>query len=370
VYRALGTITLAVLAACNTADLVKTPPADNGSADPTCPDGDPTCTAAGPGGSVDAGVRGTAGAPTSTGAVTIQVEPGDDGKMIVDAIRGASQSVHMTMYLLTTEGLGWNIIQALGDQKDAGKDVKVVLNKTFPANGGDNTASFQALTKRGVPVHWASSAFTYTHAKAIVLDGSKSLIMTMNMTETSAGTNREYLALDQDPDDATTLETLFAADFDGTPVQVKSKLVVSPTAANQTPPRDQLKALIDSAKSSVDVEVQSLSDRTLVDALIAAHSANVAVRVLVDGPTSTSPSELAAIAKLKQAGVPLRSIQGLDLHAKCIVVDEAQTFVGSQNFTATALTDNREIGVITDAKSEATKVRGIIGGDFDHGTDL
>jgi phosphatidylserine/phosphatidylglycerophosphate/cardiolipin synthase-like enzyme len=365
------------LAACNTAGLTTGVP--GGAADPTCPDGDPTCSAPGTGGGEpsagDAGgvPRGqaVANAPGPSQGVSITIEPGDDGAAIVDAIKGAQTSVHMTMYLLSMSGgLGTKVVSALGALVAAGKDVKVVLNKTFPPNGGDNQPAYDALTKKNVPVHWASSAYAYTHAKTIIIDSAQSIIMTMNLTESSPTTNREYIAFDTDADDVAVTEQLFAADFDGTPITVSSKLVVSPTSANEMSPRNQLKALIDSATTSLDMEAQELSDKTIVDAIIAAHQANVAVRLLVDGKVSTSPSELAAIAKLKAVGVPLRSLGSLDLHAKCIVVDEARTFVGSQNMTSTALTQNREIGVITDAKSEASKVRGVIAGDFDQASDL
>jgi phosphatidylserine/phosphatidylglycerophosphate/cardiolipin synthase-like enzyme len=58
------------------------------------------------------------------------------------------------------------------------------------------------------------------------------------------------------------------------------------------------------------------------------------------------------------------------IHAKAIVVDGAKVFVGSQNFTPTALLQNREIGVVTDAASEVTKVRNVIAKDFAAGTAL
>ena len=358
--------------ACNTADLSVGLP--GGGADPTCPAGSTTCN---PGAGDDGGAATPNGGPRPAAAsvapssgVSITVEPGDDGAAIVAAIKGASSSVHMTMYLLTTSGLGRDVIYALGDLVAAGKEVKVVLNKTFPPNGGDNQPAYDELTKRKVPVHWASTSYAYTHAKTIVIDGQKAIVMTMNLTESSPTTNREYLAFDGDADDVSALEQVFSADFDGKPVTVSSNLVISPTAANAVAPRDKLVALIDSSKTSLDVEAQELSDKAVVDAILRAQAANVAVRVMVDGPTSTSPSELAAIAKLKAAGVPLRTPKSLDLHAKCIVVDEATVFVGSQNMTSTALTQNREVGVISSDKAEAAKVRAVIAGDFDQGSDL
>ena len=248
--------------------------------------------------------------------------------------------------------------------------MKVVLNKTFPPNGGDNASSFSKLQARGVPVVYASSAYTFTHVKSVVIDGNKVLLMTMNLTQTSAKDNREFIATDSDPADVSDCEKLFTADFAGAAVSVNGKLVVSPEAAQPVDPRARIKALIDSAKTSLDVEVQSLSDTVLTDAIIRAHQAKVQVRVVLSGEPGQTPNELAMIAKLKQAGVPLKGVLTPYIHAKTVVVDGAKVFVGSQNFTPTALTQNREVGVVTDAAAEAKKVQDVIAKDFLAGAAL
>lgn len=375
----------ALVAACGSADLVQAPGgAAAGGAIPTAGDDDDDASS-----SSGKSKKKTPAAPDddddddddSTGTpepkpvdlvmtrdVTIQVQPVDSGKAILDAIKSAESSVHMTMYLLTDT----KVIDALGDRKDAGKEVKVVLNKTFPPNGGDNTSAFTKLSARGVDVVWASAQYSFTHAKTIVIDAKKAIVMTMNLTPSSPKTNREYIATDSDADDVATLEALFAADHRGeTGVTVASKLVISPAAANSKgSPRDQLAALIGSAKKSLDVEVQSLSDRTLVDGILAQHAAGLDVHVVIDGDVSNTNAQLTVIDKLKRKGVPLRSLKSPDLHAKAIVVDGERLFVGSQNFTQPALDTNREVGILTDAAAEVAKVKTQIAGDFTKGVEL
>jgi cardiolipin synthase A/B len=188
------------------------------------------------------------------------------------------------------------------------------------------------------------------------------------MTYSSAKTNREYIATDLDPQDVADAETIFDADFRNvTPHLPTTKLLLSPQNATGVDARTRLRALIDSATTSLDVEAQSLSDDTLVDGIVAAHQASVAVRVVLDGDTLNTTGQHAALAKLKAAGVPVRTVASPDIHAKAIVVDEAHTFVGSMNLTPTALVANREMGIVTDAKAEATKVRKTIAEDFAQG---
>jgi phosphatidylserine/phosphatidylglycerophosphate/cardiolipin synthase-like enzyme len=351
--------------ACNTADLTK--PGDTGAGT----SGTPELTPDNPGTTVPEGGRDPnadldGGVIPVSSNVTIQVQPSDFGAAIEAAIRAAKTSVHMTMYLLTDT----TIIDALGDLKDAGKDVKVVLNQTFPPNGGDNAAAFTKLKARGVSVVYAPSGYTFTHAKTVVIDNAKVLIMTMNLTQTSAKDNREYIATDSDPADVADCEKLFAADYANQTVTVAGKLIVSPTAASPVEPRARLKALIDSAKTSLDIEVQSLSDDTLTDAIILAHKDKVAVRVVLATGNGLSPGEQDDLTKLKAAGVPVVGVAAPYIHAKAIVVDNAKVFVGSQNFTPTALLQNREVGLVTDAASEVTKVRDVIAKDFAAGTKL
>lgn len=349
--------------ACSTADL-KTPTPGGSSGDPSVDPG----TEGGETGDGDGGTRGggpDAGPPVATSSVTIQVQPSDSGYAILNAIKGAKKSVHMTMYLLTSN----EMIDALVSQKKAGKDVKVVLNQTFPPNGGSNADSYATLKNNGVNVVWAPAAYQFTHAKTILIDGEKLIAMTMNLTYTSPTTNREYIATDTDPQDVADAEKIFDADFRNVNVYLPStKLLVSPSNATGVEPRVRLKGLIDSAKTSLDVEIQSLSDDTLVDAIIAAKNASVDVKVVLDASTLNTPGQQDALAKLKAANVPVRAVKSPDIHAKAIVADGTRAFIGSQNFTPTALTANREVGIITDAQAEAQKVASVIAGDFAKGT--
>ncbi len=81
--------------------------------------------------------------------LTIQIMPGDKGQSILDAIRGAKTSVHVEMYLLTNNAM----IAALKAAKQAGRDVKVVLNEDFPTNRKENASVLAELKADTAP--WA-----------------------------------------------------------------------------------------------------------------------------------------------------------------------------------------------------------------------
>lgn len=55
---------------------------------------------------------------------------------------------------------------------------------------------------------------------------------------------------------------------------------------------------------------------------------------------------LANIASLLRAGVAVRLLQQPYAHAKVILVDGVRAFVGSENFSATSLDHDREVGLL------------------------
>lgn len=302
----------------------------------------------------------------TTSDVTVQVMPSDKGQAIIDSIKGAKTSVHATLYLLT----GSSFEQAFIDAKKAGRDVKVVLNKNFPDGSNGNLDAFDKLKAAGVNVAWAPAVYTFTHAKTILIDAKKAWIMTMNLTFTSPNDNREFLVQDNDLTDVADLEKVFDADFNNKALLINTKLVLSPANATSTDARKRLLQLVASAKTSLEIEAEGFGETQLTDAIIAAHARGVAVKVVLESSQSSTTGEAAAIAKLKDNKVPVVGVTKPYIHAKTIVVDGTRAFVGSQNFTFTALVQNREIGVIFDAPAEVAKVRNTITLDYGNGKAL
>jgi phosphatidylserine/phosphatidylglycerophosphate/cardiolipin synthase-like enzyme len=141
------------------------------------------------------------------------------------------------------------------------------------------------------------------------------------------------------PDAVGTAAAIFETDWTRGPEPDPAPLVVSPTNA-----RAQLLNLIRSATVSLDVYAEVLADREVLAALADAATRGVTVRLIV----SPSPDNADARAALAAAGVQVRLSKALYVHAKLIVADASRAFVGSQNFSATSLDQNRELGIIID----------------------
>lgn len=278
--------------------------------------------------------------------VTVFVEPDAGASPIVHAIKAATRSVWVEVYLLSDSA----VIHALEDAAARGLDVRVLL-ETHPYGDGATAAqhTLQQLSAAHIAARATNPAFTYTHAKMLLLDGAAAYILTANLSASGLGGyspttgNREYLALDTNPDDVTDARAIFQADWDRTALRLRiPRLVVSPVNA-----RASLLGLIASAHTTLDLEDEEMYDRQSEDALIAAAHRGVTVRLVLPAPSAASPpSQSDDITRLRLGGVQVRYLTTPYMHAKLIVADSTIAFTGSENFSATSLDQNREIGLM------------------------
>jgi phosphatidylserine/phosphatidylglycerophosphate/cardiolipin synthase-like enzyme len=103
-------------------------------------------------------------------------------------------------------------------------------------------------------------------------------------------------------------------------------------------------ALIAGARSTLDVAMYTLTDAAAVDAMEAARTRGVLVRVLLD--PSERPSDPSA-ASLRAHGVAVRLYRssGEKLHAKAAIADRTTVLLGSANWTVSGFEHNHELDV-------------------------
>jgi phosphatidylserine/phosphatidylglycerophosphate/cardiolipin synthase-like enzyme len=260
------------------------------------------------------------------------VEPDAGPDAIVDLIASARASVWMEMYLLTDA----RAVAALAGRARAGCDVRVILEPAPYQNEDGNQAAFAELAAAGATVRWSTPRFSYTHAKALVVDHARLAVLTLNLTSAGLGSNREYAAIDGDPADVAAAEAVFAADETGADAVPGGRLVTSPETT-----RPIFTKLIEGARATLAIETEELTDPGIVAALMAARGRGVALTLVWPGPADAG----SAFVKLAAAGATVRAVAAPTIHAKVAVADGHSVYVGSANFTATSLDHNREIGL-------------------------
>lgn len=113
--------------------------------------------------------------------------------------------------------------------------------------------------------------------------------------------------------------------------------------------------LFDEAKVSALVSIFSLSDRAIIDSMIAAHKRGVNVVVVADYRQSSGKSMNQYLQKLKNAGVPVHIAvkQKACMHNKVGIFDNKVVATGSYNWTASGSKRNDENLVILEGEEVA-----------------
>ena len=276
--------------------------------------------------------------------VEVAVTPEAGEQPYLDALASAERSIDVEIYLMGYGG----ILDALKAKAAVGVKVRVILDQY---KQDTNQKYFTALAAAGAEVKWSSPAFTYQHAKFLLVDGKVAVISTGNYSKDySIELERNHVATDRDAADVADLAALFEADWAGTPATMPcTRLVISPINA-----RDRILDLINSAQSTLTIESMQFADYEVRAAVKARVQAGVEVRALI-ADANWVDANAAAATYLKGIGVPVRWIP--HLHTKVIVADGARGYLGSENLSQTSLDKNREVGlVVTDSSSVAPLV--------------
>ncbi|MER6300093.1 phospholipase D-like domain-containing protein [Kitasatospora sp. NPDC001539] len=308
-----------------------------------------------------AGLLSATGTAHATGTYTAVVFPDQDHTVVYDLIGSAARTVDVTMYELRDT----TAVNALIARQRAGVRVRVILDGQHTSVNG---SAYNALKAAGVGVTYSSSAFVYTHQKTVTVDGATSLIMTGNLDSTYYANDRDYGVVDTDANDVAAIDRVFAADYARTSVTPSDgdNLVWSPTDSQA-----RLLALINGARTTLDVEQLEFGDPALVDAVTAAAERGVAVRIVGMNP-DTYGSQFDQVTAAGVRVVSYSSTTGLYIHAKAVVADygtaTAKVFAGSENFSDNSLNHNRELGLIVSDPGVLGTVESTFATDFANGS--
>jgi cardiolipin synthase A/B len=294
------------------------------------------------------------------GELSLVTEPGPGDRPFLGAVQSAQSSIELVMYELSDP----TFEQALVSAEKRGVKVRVLVNGGYYGGGSSaNQAAYSYLTTSGVPVRWSPSRFALTHQKTLVADDGTAYIMTLNLVDEDYPTSRDFAVVDANGRDVAAIERTFTADWNNQPVTPSdgADLVWSPGALGS-----QL-SLINSARRSLDIYNEEMDDSAVTSALEAAARRGVDVKVVM----SVSSDWDSAFRRLADAGVHVRTYRqdaSLYIHAKMILVDGRRVFLGSQNFSAASLDDNRELGIILNTVAIIDSLESTFAGDYSHAT--
>jgi phosphatidylserine/phosphatidylglycerophosphate/cardiolipin synthase-like enzyme len=291
--------------------------------------------------------------------LSLITEPDDGMASLLTMVRDASTSVDLEIYELDDP----QVEGVIAADEQRGVAVRVLLSAGYyGASSTANGSAYDFLLAHGVAVRWSPSYFSLTHEKSLVVDGDRALIMTFNLVSKYYATGRDFGIVDDDASDVAAMERTFGDDWKGSDGDtgavtdsssasvggndgnVGDDLVWSPGA------EPMLLALISGATKSLYIYNEEMADMDVTKALIDAAGRGVAVYVDMTGAEEWKWE----FAELATAGVHVRTYADtpdvLYIHAKVIVADggsaSACAFIGSENFSAASLGENRELGIV------------------------
>jgi phosphatidylserine/phosphatidylglycerophosphate/cardiolipin synthase-like enzyme len=247
----------------------------------------------------------------------------------------------------------------------AGVDVRVLLNADYEGTE-HNAASYALLHASKVHVEWAPSNQIF-HAKYVVIDARSAYIGTGNLETTDYSSTRDFWVEDVRASDVNAIARTFNGDFAHSETTAQAGgLVWSPGSTSA------LVGLIDAARHSLLVENEEMDSSTIEAALQSAARRGVSVKVVM----TESSSWTTALDDLAGSGVRVRVLSSSQvyIHAKIICADcvggTGTVFIGSENFSTSSLSYNRELGVITTTPKAVAAVDTAVNADYAVGTTI
>jgi len=113
---------------------------------------------------------------------------------------------------------------------------------------------------------------------------------------------------------------------------------------------EKIISLLDSAESSIDLEVYVFTSQEIIDSLKNAYDKGVYVRVILEKRFQGATNQ-DAYKQLMDHGIEVKwsSYDYKLMHTKFAVIDKKKVLVGSHNFSNSALNLNREASVILES---------------------
>ncbi len=319
---------------------------------------------------------------------------------MLEEIRGAQTSVSLLMYGYKPGDVADDFTDALIEALDRGCAVRLAVDAVGSEVRFGSKALFAEIVDAGIPVvmnkgmmpdvvgelggdgpvRWPLGDIGhFDHRKMLIVDGRVAFVGGTGIEDHFnderfydvmvrvegpvvsqlqalfvAGWRHQGGALE---DDDATMDALFPPLAEAGPGAVPTTVLVNVPGTGHYPISEAIEDLMDRAERRIDIVNPYVSDRTLIDKLVAAAERGVAVRIVIPGKP-TPPYPAAAFRhnypRLLDAGVTILAHPDM-AHAKVMVADD-RALVGGCNFDGLSLYQNWELDLLFEDAAVAQAV--------------
>jgi cardiolipin synthase len=319
---------------------------------------------------------------------------------MLEEIRGATASVSMLMYGYKPGDIGDEFTAALKDALGRGVAVRMAVDAIGSEVRLGSKAQYADLVGAGIPivmnkgmmpdvagllgsgarVRWPMEDMGhFDHRKMLIVDGRVAFVGGTGIEDHFnderfydvmvrvegpvvaqlqalfvAGWRHQDGPLDADE---ATIDALFPPLADAGDGAVPTTVLVNVPGTGHYPISEAIETLMERAERRIDIVNPYVSDRRLIDRLVAAAERGVAVRIVIPGKP-TPPYPAAAFRhnypRLLDAGVTIVAHPDM-AHAKVMVADDS-ALIGGCNFDGLSLYQNWELDLLFDDAAVAQRV--------------
>jgi cardiolipin synthase A/B len=265
------------------------------------------------------------------------IQPDDGVLPVVEAINRAKERVEIVIFRFDRS----EIEKALASAVSRGVFVHALIAYTNRGGEKELRKLEMRLLAAGVTVARTSDDLARYHGKFMIVDRRELHVLAFNFTHLDIDHSRSFGVITRNAKLVQETVRLFEADATRQAYAAAvPALVISPVNA-----RKQLSALIKAAKKELLIYDPEVSDPSMLRLLEQRAGAGVSIRVIGRVTRKTPKIEQHKLSKIR-------------LHARCIIRDGRQVFIGSQSLREVELGSRREVGVIfRDAKIIARLVK-------------
>jgi phosphatidylserine/phosphatidylglycerophosphate/cardiolipin synthase-like enzyme len=258
------------------------------------------------------------------------VQPRDGWSEFLSAIRQAKKEIDLVIFRFDRP----EIAKALEAAIKRGVVVRTLVAHTNKGGEKNLRKLEQRLLETGAIVARTGDEFVRYHGKLMVIDRSTLWLMCFNLTALDVGRSRTFAVVSRQRTDVQQALKLFEADATRQPYEpTPSQLVVSPENA-----RNILTDYVRKAKKRLLIYDPKVGDPAILKLLKEHLKSGVDVRII--GKVSKPGNEL-----------PHEKYPGKRLHARVIIRDHRDAFLGSQSLRKLELDKRREVGIVVKDQS-------------------
>ena len=298
---------------------------------------------------------------------SLVVLPDDSAQPILDAIRGATKSLRVKMFVFSDPTL----LKAVIDAHRRGVKVRVMLNPARRSGEAENEESRKTLTEAGIEVIDSNPVFDLTHEKSMVVDDRIAFVKSLNWETKNLTETRDYAVITDHKHEVNEIIDCFEADWNRKSFDPGENAHLIWCEGNG---RNKIAEFIDRAKHTLFLQNERYQDAIIIEHLVRAKERGVKVHVMARPPHTLKKEKLVegvgGLRIMDDVGIKVHKLKHLKLHAKMLFADRVRAIVGSINLAPGSFDSRRELAIEVNDDDVVERLHKIVRHDWENSHPL